>query len=196
MWPAHLRHRGGISIYEAAKHIQHPEHQTDPTGNYVVLALAMLFEGAAWSVAFREFHKAKGWLRYLWAVRESNDPSTFTVLFEDTAAMLGLVVAFLGVFLRHTLLLTWLDGLASVVIGVILCGVASLLAYESEGLLIGGDRRGDQSGHREVRGRRPRRGWCGRGHCTSALRTYYSHWRSPSVRVECGGRRCGGRPDG
>lgn len=128
---------GGISIYEGLKHIQHPEAQTDPTINYVVLALAFLFEGAAWYVAFREFRKLKGRRGYIQAVRESKDPTTFTVLFEDSAAMLGLVVAFFGVYLGHTLGVPELDGLASVVIGVILCGVASFLAYESKGLLIG-----------------------------------------------------------
>jgi cation diffusion facilitator family transporter len=128
---------GGISIYEGAKHIQHPEPISNPLINYIVLALAMVFEGFAWWVAFREFRKVKGSLGYLRAIRESKDPTTFTVLFEDTAAMLGLVVAFVGVFLGHTFHLPWLDGLASVVIGVILCGVASFLAFESKGLLIG-----------------------------------------------------------
>ena len=128
---------GGISIYEGAKHIQHPEAISNPLINYIVLGLAMLFEGFAWWVAFCEFKKAKGKLGYLQAVRASKDPTTFTVLFEDTAAMLGLIVAFVGVYLGHTFHLPWLDGLASVVIGVILCGVASFLAFESKGLLIG-----------------------------------------------------------
>ena len=128
---------GGISIHEGAKHIQHPEPQADPTINDIALALAFAFEGAAWFVAFREFNKLKGRRGYIQAVRESKDPTTFTVLFEDTAAMLGLVVAFLGVFLGHALGIPRLDGLASAVIGVILCGVATFLAYESKGLLIG-----------------------------------------------------------
>lgn len=128
---------GGISIYEGVKHIKEPEPQTNPTLNYIVLAFAFVFEGAAWYVAFREFKKVKGNLGFVRAVRESKDPTTFTVLFEDSAAMLGLIVAFVGVFLGHTLGIPELDGLASVVIGVILCGVASFLAYESKGLLIG-----------------------------------------------------------
>lgn len=128
---------GGISVFEGVKHIQHPEAQTDPTLNYVVLGFAFVFEGAAWFVAFREFQKLKGRRSYLQAVRDSKDPTTFTVLFEDSAAMLGLIVAFLGVFFGHALGIPELDGLASVVIGIILCGVASFLAYESKGLLIG-----------------------------------------------------------
>jgi cation diffusion facilitator family transporter len=128
---------GGISIYEGLKHIQHPEAQTDPTINYVVLGFAFAFEGAAWFVAFREFRKLKGRRGYLQAVRESKDPTTFTVLFEDSAAMLGLIVAFLGVYFGHALGVPELDGTASVVIGIILCVVAAFLAYESKGLLIG-----------------------------------------------------------
>lgn len=129
---------GGISIYEGVIHLQHPVSIANPTINYVVLILAMLFEGWAWSVAFREFRKRKRpELGYIEAVRASKDPTTFTVLFEDTAAMLGLIVALVGVFLGHTLELPALDGAASVVIGLILAGVSVFLAYESKGLLIG-----------------------------------------------------------
>ena len=128
---------GGISLYEGIVHIQEPAPSSNPTINYVVLTLAMIFEGGAWWIAFREFRKSKGDLGYFAAVRESKDPTTFTVLFEDTAAMLGLIVAFLGVFFGHALHMPVLDGVASVVIGVILALVAVFLAYESKGLLIG-----------------------------------------------------------
>jgi cation diffusion facilitator family transporter len=128
---------GGVSLYEGIIHIQKPEPLQDPTWNYVVLALAFLFEGFAWTVAYREFRKIKGDLSYWAAVRTSKDPTTFTVLFEDSAAMLGLIVAFVGIALGHALELPFLDGLASVLIGVILMGVAFFLAYESKGLLIG-----------------------------------------------------------
>jgi cation diffusion facilitator family transporter len=92
---------GGISIYEGVVHIIRPTELNDPTINYIVLVLAFLFEGAAWSVALREFRKVKGDLGYLQAVRQSKDPTTFTVLFEDSAAMLGLITAFLGIYLGH-----------------------------------------------------------------------------------------------
>lgn len=128
---------GGVSIYEGLKHVRRPEPQTNPTVNYVVLAVAFAFEGAAWLVAFRAFQKLKGRRSYLQAVRESKDPTTFTVLFEDSAAMLGLAVAFAGIAFGHGLGVPELDGLASVVIGLILCAVAVFLAYESKGLLIG-----------------------------------------------------------
>jgi cation diffusion facilitator family transporter len=128
---------GGISIYEGIQHILHPQPLANPTLNYVVLAFAFVFEGAAWSVAFREFRKVKGRHGYFRAVRESKDPTTFTVLFEDSAALLGLIAAFLGIFLGHALGILELDGIASAVIGLILCAVAVFLAYECKGLLIG-----------------------------------------------------------
>ena len=87
-------------------------------------------------MALREFHKTKGNLGYLEAIRESKDPTTFTAI-RGCAAMLGLVVAALGIFLGHALYLPILDRIASVFIGVILALVAVFLAYESKGLLIG-----------------------------------------------------------
>lgn len=128
---------GGISIYEGVIHLKDPAPLTDPTWNYVVLGLAIVFEGAAWAMAYRAFRKVKGDLGYWDAVRASKDPTTYTVLFEDSAAMLGLVAALLGIFLGHTLNLPQLDGAASIVIGLILAAVAVFLAYESKGLLIG-----------------------------------------------------------
>jgi len=128
---------GGMSVYEGISHLRHPSALSDPTWNYVVLGLAAIFEATAWTVAYREFRKTRG-QRNLWsAVRASKDPTTFTVLFEDTAALLGLLVAFVGVLLGHLLGNPYLDGAASIVIGLILGVVAVLLAYESKGLLIG-----------------------------------------------------------
>jgi cation diffusion facilitator family transporter len=128
---------GGMSIYEGITHIQHPVHLEDPTINYIVLALAMLFESFSFSVAWRAFRKTKGSRRTLAAIHQGKDPSLFTVLFEDTAALLGLLVAFVGVFLSHRLQEPVLDGLASVVIGAILIVAALWLAYESRSLLVG-----------------------------------------------------------
>jgi cation diffusion facilitator family transporter len=128
---------GGISIYEGVHHVIHPVHQQSITINLVVLGLAIVFESAAWWIALREFRKVKGELGYIQAVRRSKDPTTFTVLFEDTAALAGLVVALVGITLGHLLNVPELDGAASVVIGLILCAVAAFLAYEAKGLLIG-----------------------------------------------------------
>jgi cation diffusion facilitator family transporter len=129
---------GGISLYEGVLHLRHPRPIEDPGWAYGVLGAAFLFEGYSWLVAVREFRsrqrRPKPWLQ---AIRESKDPTTFTVLFEDSAAMLGLVVAFAGVFLGERLDNPYLDGAASIVIGVILGAVAVFLALESKGLLIG-----------------------------------------------------------
>ncbi|MEW8118277.1 MAG: cation diffusion facilitator family transporter [Candidatus Thiodiazotropha sp.] len=128
---------GGISIYEGVKHLQHPEPIANPLINYIVLGLAMVFEGAAWLFAFREFSRAKGKWGYLEAVQRAKDPSIFVVLFEDTAAMLGLIVAFAGVALTQITGSYLFDGTASIIIGLILVGTAVWLAYETKGLLIG-----------------------------------------------------------
>ncbi len=127
----------GVSIYEGIKHMQHPEPMENVRINYMVLAFAFLFEGAAWFFAFKEFAKVKGKRGLLQAVRESKDPSTFVVLFEDSAAMAGIIVAFLGIWLGQLTGLAWLDGAASVVIGLILGATAWLLAVETKDLLIG-----------------------------------------------------------
>lgn len=127
----------GLSFYEGIKHYLHPEPIKSPSVNYIVLVLAMVFEGWAWSVAYREFNKQRGDTPFIKAVRHSKDPTVFTVLFEDSAAMLGLAIALLGVIGSHLFGLHALDGLASIGIGVVLASVAILLAIESKGLLIG-----------------------------------------------------------
>jgi cation diffusion facilitator family transporter len=127
----------GVSLYEGIRHIQHPAPMANAKLNYMVLALAFVFEGAAWGMALKEFRLSKGRLGYLQAVRQSKDPSTFVVLFEDTAAMLGIIVAFVGIWLGQVTGLVWLDGAASIVIGLILGLTAWLLAVETKDLLIG-----------------------------------------------------------
>jgi len=128
---------GGISIYEGIQHLLHPSVMKNPMINYIVLGLAMLFEGAAWAFALREFSRAKGKWGYIEAVQRAKDPSVFVVLFEDSAAMLGLLVAFVGVALTQYTGFLYFDGIASVIIGLILIGTAIWLAYETKGLLIG-----------------------------------------------------------
>ena len=128
---------GGISIYQGFHHLQHPEPISNAMVNYIVLGLAMLFEGAAWYFAFREFSRVKGRWGYLEAIQRAKDPSIFVVLFEDSAAMLGLLVAFVGVLLSETTGILIFDGIASIIIGLILIGTSAWLAYETKGLLIG-----------------------------------------------------------
>ena len=127
----------GISIYAGISHILEPEPITNPMVNYIVLGLAMIFEGVAWYMALREFRKSKGRWGYVKAVQRAKDPSVFVVLFEDSAALLGLIVAFLGVFLAQVTGILWFDGLASVIIGLILGATAIWLAIETKSLLIG-----------------------------------------------------------
>ncbi len=127
----------GVSLYEGIRHIQHPAPMANAKLNYMVLALAFVFEGVAWGMALKEFRLSKGRLGYLQAVRQSKDPATFVVLFEDTAAMLGIIVAFVGIWLGQVTGLVWLDGAASIVIGLILGLTAWLLAVETKDLLIG-----------------------------------------------------------
>lgn len=141
----------GISIYEGIHHILHPSEISDPTINYIVLGLAMCFEGAALYFAVTEFNRARGPKRVFDAVRHGKDPTLFVVLFEDSAAMLGLMVAFIGIWLAQTTGNPVWDGMASVFIGCILGGTAIWLAHETKGLLIG--ERADQDtviGIREI----------------------------------------------
>jgi cation diffusion facilitator family transporter len=131
---------GGMSVYEGISHIRHvaPEATLgDPTANYIVLGIALLVEGWSFSVAMRQFWRAKGDRSPWQFIRESKDPSLYTVVLEDSAAMLGLIFAFLGVFFGHLLENPYLDGAASVAIGLLLMGVAFLLAFETKGLLLG-----------------------------------------------------------
>jgi cation diffusion facilitator family transporter len=127
----------GLSVFEGIARIRNPHPLADPQLNYIVLTIAMVFEGGSWWVAFTEFRKAKGKQGAFAALRNSKDPIMFTVLFEDSAAMLGLIVAFLGIALGDLLGMPILDGLAALVIGIILAVTAAFLAYESKGLLIG-----------------------------------------------------------
>jgi len=127
----------GAAIYEGVVKLRNPTPIENAYVNYIVLGAAFVFEAAAWRVAFREFKRRKGSLGYFEAVRGSKDPTVFTVLFEDTAAMLGIIVAFGGIWLGQVTGAVWLDGAASVVIGAILAVTAALLAYECKGLLVG-----------------------------------------------------------
>lgn len=128
---------GGISIYEGIKHILQPVTLTDPLWNYVVLGAAAVFEGASLRIALREF-RAQTQGQTLWsAMRRSKDPTTFTVVAEDTAALAGLSIAAIGVYASHRWELPVIDGAASVAIGILLAAVAVLLIRESRGLLIG-----------------------------------------------------------
>ncbi|OAL88388.1 cation diffusion facilitator family transporter [Acinetobacter terrae] len=126
-----------VSIYQGIQHVRHPEEMLNPTLNYIVLSIAILCEGVSWFVALKAFRKTKGEQGYFEAFRRSKDPTTFTVLFEDTAALCGLFIALIGIYLAHTLNIPELDGVASILIGIVLAVSAILLGRETKGLLLG-----------------------------------------------------------
>ncbi|TPL93737.1 cation diffusion facilitator family transporter [Mesorhizobium sp. B2-3-12] len=127
----------GVSLYEGITHIMAPEPVANVKVNYIVLGLSFLFEGSSWLVALKEFRKQKGKQDWLTAVQSSKDPSVYTVLFEDSAALLGLIVAFAGILAAELLEMPEIDGAASIGIALILGATAIFLARESKGLLIG-----------------------------------------------------------
>lgn len=135
----------GVSIYEGIHHILHPQVIQNPLVNYIVLGLAILFEGGAWLFALKAFNRSRGKMGYIEAVQRGKDPSMFVVLFEDSAAILGLLIALIGIALAQWTGIAMFDGIASVVIGMILGLTAIWLAYETKGLLIG------ESANRQVK---------------------------------------------
>ncbi len=137
----------GVSVYEGVTKLGNPQPIVDAHINYIVLGVALILEAGAWWVAFKEFSKSKGDMGTLEAVRLSKDPAVFTVLFEDSAAIAGLVIAAIGIGLADVLDEPLWDGIGSIVIGIVLAVTAALLAYECKGLLIG-----EGAGRQVVRG--------------------------------------------
>ena len=128
---------GGISVYEGIRHLLAPVLIEDPFWNYLVLGFAFVFEGISWVFGWRTFRKRLGRQGPLQAIHQSKDPTVFIVVLEDSAALIGLVIAFLGVFFGHLWKNPYLDGAASILIGLLLAMIAWFLAYETKGLLIG-----------------------------------------------------------
>jgi cation diffusion facilitator family transporter len=127
----------GISFYEGVAHILQPVEVVDPLVNYIVLALSFVFESITWGIAWRGFGQQRGGLGLFEAVVRSRDPTTFLVLFEDTAALTGIVIAAAGTASATSFGIPELDGVASIGIGIVLAGTAVFLARESKGLLLG-----------------------------------------------------------
>ena len=128
---------GGMSVYEGISHIQHPEPVQDPFWNYIVLVSSMVFEGASLVYAVHEFNKTRGKLGFWAEVSMSKDPSLFAVIYEESAAIAGLVIALIGVFLGHYFNNPMYDAIASMLIGGVLIVVAVNMVKESRGLLVG-----------------------------------------------------------
>jgi cation diffusion facilitator family transporter len=126
-----------ISVLHGIEKIRHPVSVEHAWINYLVLGLGIVFEGSVWVVAFRAFNRQRGARSVFAEIHSSKDPTVFTVLFEDTAALLGLVVAIVGIFLSETFDAPVIDGVASLVIGLILAATAFFLAVESQSLLTG-----------------------------------------------------------
>jgi cation diffusion facilitator family transporter len=128
---------GGMSFYEGVTHLVSPVPLTDATWNYVVIGIALVFEGVSWGIAFREFRKVAKGRGLIRSVHTTKDPTLITVLLEDSAAIIGLLIALVGVAMGHWLENAYFDGSASIAIGLLLAAVAVVLAYESKGLLVG-----------------------------------------------------------
>lgn len=129
---------GGMSIWEGISHVLHPAEMHDPKVSLWVLSIAFVFEFASYVVGYKEvkarLREGEGLLSY---VKRSKDPATFTVVLEDLAALAGLVIAFLAVWLGHVFHNPYFDGVASILIGVLLVFVAVILSIETKGLLVG-----------------------------------------------------------
>ena len=102
-----------------------------------MLAISLLVEGGSFTVAMKQFLQAKGDMGAWQFIKQSKDPSLYTVVLEDSAAMLGLIFAFLGIFFGHLFNNAYLDGVASIAIGLLLMSVAGILASRTKGLLLG-----------------------------------------------------------
>ena len=142
---------GGLSIYHGIEALRHPEPLQDPTWNYVVLGVSALFEGYSWNVSRKALNKVRKPGASLWqAVHASKDASVFTVFIEDSAALIGLAIAALGIVLGHAFDNPYFDPAASVLIGLLLVGAAFTLARETGALLVGESIGADAT--RKVRG--------------------------------------------
>ena len=128
---------GGMSFYEGIEHLKAPAPLSDPTWNYWVLGISLVFESISCFLAFKAFNADRGEEGFWQTLRRSKDPAVFAILLEDLAALLGLVIALAGVFLGHQLNNPYLDGAASIAIGALLVCVAVFLIYKTKGLLVG-----------------------------------------------------------
>ncbi len=128
---------GAVSIYQGWQHLINPTVIKNVTINYIVLGLALVFETGALWVAFTEFNRSRGSLGIMKAITHGKDPTLFVVVFEDSAALLGLLIALIGIFLFQVTGNLMFDALASICIGIVLILTAIILALESKNLLIG-----------------------------------------------------------
>jgi cation diffusion facilitator family transporter len=131
---------GGVaSLYQGVQHILAPETIGSPAINFAVLGVAALFEGSTLAIAYREFKRVvRGRDVALWTfIHLSKDPSLYASLLEDSAALVGIAIAALGVLGTAVFHVRWADGAASLAIGGLLTAVAFVLANETRSLIAG-----------------------------------------------------------
>ena len=128
---------GGLSIYQGIGRLRQPVAIENAGWNYAVLGMSFVFEGISWYYGWRAFSKTRRGKSVIETMHISKDPTSFTVVLEDSTALIGLLIAFFGIFLGSTFSLVYFDGIASILIGVLLSIVALFLGFESKGLLIG-----------------------------------------------------------
>ena len=128
---------GGLSIADGIYHVMHPNPIKELIWSYATLGVAACFEGYSLHIGLREFRRSEGVSASWRTIHASKNPADFTVIFEDSAALLGLSTAFVGTLLGQIFGWERSDGIASIVIGAILMAVSVLLIVESKALLVG-----------------------------------------------------------
>jgi cation diffusion facilitator family transporter len=128
---------GALSIYQGVAHIMEPETMKDPFWNYIVLFLSLIFEGTSFIIAIKAFNQTRNGMGWWDAIVKSKDPSSFLVVFEDGAAVAGLIIVMILMWFSHSMQIPELDGLASVIVGLLLVFVSFILARENRSLLMG-----------------------------------------------------------
>ncbi|MGN6569101.1 MAG: cation diffusion facilitator family transporter [Flavipsychrobacter sp.] len=128
---------GGVSIYQGITHMIKPVHQHHPLMNYIVLAISFVFEVVSIIIPARQFIREKGDLSWWQGLINSKDPAVFTVLLEDFAGILGVIIAAISIFINQQFKLPYADGLGSLLVGILLVVVSLIIARESRSLLMG-----------------------------------------------------------
>lgn len=128
---------GCISLYEGWARFRRPVFEGTAGWNYAILGIAFVFNCISFVSARKEFNKHRLSRSFWKAVIRTKDPSTIIVLLGDIADLLGLAVAFLGIFLGRLYHNQYFDGAASMIIGLILIFISGLLIRESQSLLMG-----------------------------------------------------------
>jgi cation diffusion facilitator family transporter len=128
---------GGVSIYEGILRLLDPKPLEDPGWSYAILGAAAVFEGTSLAIAVRQYLRSIAGAPFWRSLRSSTDPTLYTVMAEDSAALVGLLAAAIGIFGSHALGMPSFDAGASIVIGLLLCAVSTLLIHQARTLLVG-----------------------------------------------------------